>query len=385
MIVRHEKKCTPRRILSLIITILLVAISCYTYTVDATSNSTNIVRVVGLNIITKNEIFFSNQISYDGRHYSSPSISKGNAVWADNDEENKGFIIAGNLSTGAFDKIEASRYNYNPYISEEYITWVGRGSIRSTIGDIYLYNLHTKVTKILSNHSDNYREPRISSEFLIWYTTNSSGQNHNSIVTIYNLSSNTSNSIQNANLIDGLAIHKNIIFYVEDSNSIKSLYLYNITERKKERVIYNIDYRMRELSISNDLLVWAGVFNMTVYNYITKEIKTINSFSRSSPQISGQNVVFENLTALPNDGTIHDAFLYNLTDDNLHRITEISKTVHTWEQLKPGIDGDWIVWYDGEETLDDNGMLSGFQGFWTIVATIVIVKSTRKPLRGRLT
>ena len=77
-------------------------------------------------------------------------------------------------------------------------------------------------------------------------------------------------------------------------------------------------------------------------------------------------------TTSSGNGT-RDAYLYDLKDDSITRIADLSRNLHTWEQLKPGINGNWVVWFDGEKNIGSSGSGFLFYNNLTLIILIVVI------------
>jgi beta propeller repeat protein len=259
------------------------------------------------------------------------------------------------VNSGGIKELSTYAANFSPHISGSNVVWEGNDGNDT---EIYFYNGSTTIQLTNNNTSD--RNLQISGSNVVW-----EGNDGND-TEIYFYNGSTTVQLTNNDTDDNYPqiSGSNVVWEGFGSNKrYKQIYLYNgsNTIQLTDNTINNTDPK-----ISGSNVVWSGFdsINTGIYFYngstITQLInKSRNSYTRQDPgsiQISGSNVVWQNIVGRSGDDT--EIYFYNgstvtqLTNNNTDdRYPQISGSNVVWQASDGSDTGDKIYLYNGSTTI----------------------------------
>lgn len=109
----------------------------------------------------------------------------------------------------------------------------------------------------------------------------------------------------------------------------------------------SIDHARSGLSISKDLIAWAGKGNISIYNLTSDRFIFVDHSIGNDPIINNNRLAYMDLShANKTRGTIRVSYIYYINTGEKIQIKNITEPDYFGEQLHPSIYGDWVVWYN---------------------------------------
>lgn len=293
---------------------------------------------------------------------STPAIYGDNVVWSDYVNDS-GIIHLYNLTTSEDIQLNSSSASW-PAIYGNKVVWVECVGYDDNYDcKLVVYDIPTaKRLQITENVSEG-SIPAIYENKIVWHYS----QNGNSNVYMYDLSTFTKCKITTSKQALYPAIYADIIVWTDYRNKIPNIYMYNLST-SKETQITNSEFRQLSPNIYGDNIVWEGDRggrrysvnpDIYMYNISTSKITQItNSESASLPKIYKDNVIWID----GRNGNTRDIYMYNISMQE-----EVQITKDKLGQMWPAIYGDRIVWDD----YDYSNELHKSNIYTCIVPTIV--------------
>jgi len=228
----------------------------------------------------------------------------------------------------------------NSVIYGDRIVWTDDTSGYGWGDNIYMYNISTKETQILTSTS--VSSLAIYGDRVVW----TGGINGNTHIYMYNISTSTETQIttERSNHRNP-AIYGDRIVWEDDRNGNLDIYMYDLSTSKETQITTDKSFQS-EPAIYGDTIVWVDgrslKQNIYMYNISTStETQITNDDYQGSPAIYGNRIVWQGCQ----DGKC-SLYMYDIST---FKKTQIATTNQLLYGYSPAIYGDRIVWTDGRD------------------------------------
>lgn len=268
----------------------------------------------------------------------NPAISGYNAVYKDTNDDN---IFIYNVITGTTNLVSARTYNRREAdISGSAISW----TINNGYSDIEWQTYPGGAPAQISSANYEADKSSISGQYVVWQ------QHIDNLywdIVLYNTATSTITNLTNSTSNQrNPAIHGNIIVWNDSINTEKDIFMYDISSGITTQITDNASSQLMP-AVFGDIIVWHddrnGNWDIYMYDISTNGPAvqiTDNPYDQQYPAVHGNRIVWQDNR---NDQVnfTNDIYMYDISTGITTQIT-----TNTADQISPDIFGNVIIWQD---------------------------------------
>ncbi|MFA6339165.1 MAG: hypothetical protein WCW87_03860 [Candidatus Paceibacterota bacterium] len=273
---------------------------------------------------------------------SNPSISGNRIVWQDNRSGNADIYLYDLVSKNE-QRLTAGEYQeIQPSISGNNVVYLRRQPDQNNSGHdislVYLFDLAAKSDRPLTPESKFQSQPAISGNYVVYIET----KNGERTLYLYNLSTNTKESIATSKNISKLQIAGNFIVWIDVEGSFWKVYTYDIQKHVTQKVTNHTIEQINPAVSDTGKVIFAGRrsggtedWHIFLYDIVSETEQYITGNSGSQPT---DLAISSNFVSWSQSGEV---FLYNLNSKTETQLTKLAGS-----RGEVSIDGSNLIWTD---------------------------------------